>query len=35
MKEISVSCKTRDAVPLEKITPFQGELKVREEKDIK
>jgi hypothetical protein len=35
MKEIVINCKTRDSILLEEITPFQGELKVREEKDIK
>jgi hypothetical protein len=35
MKELVVSCKTRDTMPLENITPFQGKLKSREEKDIK
>jgi hypothetical protein len=34
MKEITVNCKTRDAAPLAQITPFQGELKTREEGDV-
>jgi hypothetical protein len=35
MKEIPVSCKTKDAIALEKITEFQGGLKARDENDIK
>jgi hypothetical protein len=35
MKAISVSCKTKDAIALEKITEFQGDLKIRDEDDLK
>jgi hypothetical protein len=35
MKEVAINCKTKDVIPLEKITPFQGGLKFREEQDIK
>jgi hypothetical protein len=35
MKAIVVTCKTKDALFLEKITAFQGNLKARDEHDIK
>jgi hypothetical protein len=34
MKGITVTCKTKDALLLEKITEFQGDLKIREGSDI-
>jgi hypothetical protein len=35
MKAILVSCKTKDAIVLEKIIEFQGNLKTRNEHDLK
>jgi hypothetical protein len=35
MKEIAVTCKTKDVLDLGEIAEFQGELKVRDESDIK
>jgi hypothetical protein len=35
MKEILVTCKTKDAVIIDKIAEFQGNLKTRDEADIK
>jgi hypothetical protein len=35
MKGIAVTCKTKDTLALEEITEFQGDLKAREEADIK
>jgi hypothetical protein len=35
LKEIKISCKTKDAAVLEKIIEFQGNLKIRDENDIK
>jgi hypothetical protein len=33
-KTITVSCKTKDSLGLEKITEFQGQLKIRDETDL-